>query len=207
MKDAAYLLATLDQLQHITKIDKISSTEINGDLWIKYSTQTKDNVVNWNAFNVATLAKKLRFDWCELKPRVLCYLAATNQDITLPEEIHHHCYLALKHEIEDKIQFAELTLDKLKYRRSGTVYTKDIQLCPDVVLGAEGLLDGLHVIDYAGSHHTVVTPAKKEHLTTASTCSCSEFSKLRRCGHTKLVKLLLTQRRTFMQNGVLTVRY
>lgn len=207
MKDVAYLLATLDQLQHTRNIINISSTEIKGDLYIKYQTVNNKKASRFNSFSVASFSKRINFDWSELRSRVTSYLTITNQNIVLDDDISYYCYLAFKHYTEDSIQYAEIESNKLKYRKSGITNTCNIGIKPDIVLGAECILDGLQIVEYAGSHYTVVTAAKKEHLTTSSSCSCLEFTQLHRCNHTKLISLVTTQRRVLIQNKVLKVCY
>jgi hypothetical protein len=211
MKDVSYLLATLDQLRYITKISNIDSAEIKGDTWIKYKAYRRNNSGYisefWDAFNALDLAKKLNFDWLEVKDRVLAYTDLVGHELNIEDEVGYCCYLNTKQKTEDKIQYAEIEGNKLKYRKSAVTYTIDVSLKLDTLLAAESILDGLIVRDYAGSHYTVVTPANKEHLTTKYNCSCLEFSKHSRCSHTKLIGLLPEQRMLLAKRNILTFRY
>lgn len=210
MKDVAYLLATLDQLRHTTAILDVSSATIKEDTWVKYRTITNEGHITkerWHAFNAKDLATTLLYPWEEVKPRVITYLYLLHIPLTIEEDIAYCCYLALKQNIEDSIQYAEIIGDNLKYRRSGVTKYAPIQEELNLVLGTEAILDGLAIRDYAGSHYTVVTPAKKEHLTTASSCSCNEFYANRRCSHTKIISLLPTHRRALQENNVLTIKF
>lgn len=211
MKDVAYLLATLDQLRLTTEILGVASKEINHDTWIKYRersiNQSKWLTEAWHHFNAGTLATSLNYDWSEVKPRVSAYIKILNLPVTLIDDIDYCCYLSLKQEIEDSIRYAEIIGDKVKYRRGGVTNTIPVDKELNLVLGAEGILDGLSVIDYAGSHYTTVSPAKREHLTTASTCSCREFSHNRRCSHVKLVSLLPKHRRLLQEYSVLQTKF
>lgn len=212
MKDAAYSLATLEQLTHTIEIFDITITSNSDDTEISYRVQlvnTASELVGdyFEQFTAKAFAARLCFTWDELVPRVKTYTQILGLKLHTIEDIGYCCFLHWKQKIEDAISYAEIINDQLKYRMHGITVTKPIKTLVNTILGAESILDGLHIVDYAGSHYTVVTPAKKVHLTTASTCSCREFTFDRRCSHTKAVSLLPTHRQLLLQQGVLSVNY
>jgi hypothetical protein len=211
MKDVAYLLATLDQLRYTVEIIDAQSCEFNGDIWIKYTVRNKTKHHNTEEytrqFNAKDLASTLNYDWSNIKPRINTFVKLLDLKIILGEDIDYCCFLNWKQTIEAEVRYAEIQGDKVKYRQRSTTNLIPIKYNLDKVLAAEGILDGLTILDYAGSHYTVVTPAKKEHLTTGVYCSCREFISNKRCSHSKLVSLLPEHRRLLMEYNLLQVKF
>jgi hypothetical protein len=212
MKDIAYLLASLDQLRNAVVITEPNIVSHDNHLFFTYNIELKNykSVVTPGRYVAAAndMARSLNFCWTELKNRVQCYKQLVGLSPWELDTAACGSFLDAKNRIADAIDYAQIDQGGYLKYRSG-LHT--FKVPPDdyfgVALGAEGILDGLTIKDYAGSHYCVTTPAGKEHLVRSNTCSCREFQNRGACAHLKLVGLTLWHRRLLIENKLLVLEF
>jgi hypothetical protein len=106
--------------------------------------------------------------------------------------------LILEKEIEDCIDHAKIECGRLTWHTE-CFRSIDAALLPDydVLVAAQYLKQGFKVQEVPGSHFVITGPTGLQHVTKPFSCSCSNYNELKDCGHLRLVKTILANRRTF----------
>lgn len=204
MQEAAYLIATLDQLVNYSSLINVNLVDDNTAIECLISVRSKEEKVKCN-LNV--LAMRLNFGWEALLPRVTLF-QLLNQMAPATTLLDAMGFLILREVCEEDVSLAKL--DKsgfLTYSCGLKQYqletTKPSQ---ELALGTHGILTGMQVIDHAGSHLVVKPYRGPAHHTTAYTCSCNHFQHYKRCDHIPFLRVIQNDRRLALSYQLLTIK-